>query len=249
MTDHPFYVGYVARSAQAVARFIRPRLALLLASMAALAVLAAAAGAPLGNGQFEYGTIRRFDGRIIESPYPLLAVRRTGDARSAWSYYLLAGPGKHGAGADVAGLDGRMVRLTGTAAHRDGDTLIEVAARPEILPADPQPLDSLVALGRVTLTGEIVDGKCHLGVMVPGEGPTHRGCAERCISGGAPALFVAHDSAGTAFRLLLVDSRFEPVGRRVLDVVASPLLISGEAFRRGERYYLAADPSTYQRLP
>lgn len=249
MTDCPFYVGYVARSAQAVARFIRPRLTLLAVSLAALSVLAAAAGAPLGNGRFEYGTVRSFEGRIIESPYPVLAVRRAEASRAAWSYYLLAGPGKHGAGAEVAGLDGKTVRLTGTAAHRDGETLIEVAARPDTLPGDSQPLDSLIALGSVTLSGEIVDGKCHLGVMVPGEGPTHRGCAVRCISGGAPALFVAHDTAGTSFRFLLVDPELEPVGRRVLGVVATPLRITGQAFRRGDLYYLAAEPSTYDRLP
>jgi hypothetical protein len=249
MTGQPFYVGYVARSAEGVARFIRPRLTLLAVSLAVLAVLAATAGAPLGNGRFEYGTVRSFEGRIIEAPYPTLAVHRGADAHAAWSYHLLAGPGKHGAGAEVAGLDGKTVRLTGTAAHRDGETLIEVAARPETLAPDPEPLDSLIALGGVTLTGEIVDGKCHLGVMVPGEGPTHRGCAVRCISGGAPALFVAHDSAGTAFRFLLVDSSLAPVGRRVLDVVAAPLRITGQAFRRGDLYYLAAEPSTYQRLP
>lgn len=249
MTDHPFYVGYVARSAQAVARFIRPRLTLVVVLLAALAVVAAAAGAPLGNGRFEYGTMQSFEGRIIEAPYPMLAVRRAMDSRPAWSYYFLAGPGKHGAGPEVSGLDGKTVRLAGTAAHRDGETLIEVAARPETLPNDPEPLDSLVALGAVTLSGEIVDGKCHLGVMVPGEGPTHRGCAVRCISGGAPALFVAHDTAGTSYRFLLVDDRLEPVGQRVLDVVATPLRITGQAFRRGDLYYLAAEPSTYERLP
>lgn len=246
--EHPFYVGYFPRSAEGVARFIRPRLTLLVIVLAVLAVVAAAAGAPLGNGEFEYGTVRSFEGRIVESPYPMLAVR--GEPRGdAWSYYLLAGPGKHGAGPEVTGLDGKTVRLMGTAAHRDGETLIEVAARPETIAGDAQPLDSLVDLGAITLTGEIVDGKCHLGVMVPGEGATHRGCAVRCISGGAPALFVAHDSSGTALRLLLVDGQFRPVGRRVLDLVATPLRITGQAFRRGNLYYLAAEPSSYERLP
>ena len=244
-----FYVGYVARSTRAVAQFIRPRLTLLLVLLATVAVMAAAAGGPLGTGTFEYGTIRTFEGRVVEAPYPMLAVRRPGIADPAWSYYLLVGRGKHGAGPDVAGLDGRTVRLAGTLAHRDGSALIEVAARPETLPGSNAPLDTLVSLGSMSLTGEIVDGKCHLGVMVPGEGPTHRACAVRCISGGAPALFVAHDAAGESFRLLLMDTQQRPVGRRVLDDVAVPIRITGEAYRRGDLLYLAADPSSYERLP
>lgn len=244
-----FYVGYVARSARAIAQFIRPRLTLLLVVLAIVAVMAAAAGGPLGPATFEYGTIRTLEGRIVEAPYPLLAVRRPGVANPAWSYYLLVGRGKHGAGADVAGLDGRTVRLEGTLAHRDGSTLIEVAARPGTVRGSDTPVDTLVPLGSMTLIGEIVDGKCHLGVMVPGEGPTHRACAVRCISGGAPALFVAHDAAGESFRLLLMDNQQRPVGRRVLDKVAVPMRITGEAFRRGDLLYLAADPSTYERLP
>ena len=39
-------------------------------------------------------------------------------------------------------------------------------------------------LGAVTLTGEIVDSKCFLGVMNPGNLKPHKACAIRCISGG-----------------------------------------------------------------
>jgi hypothetical protein len=34
--------------------------------------------------------------------------------------------------------------------------------------------------GPVELTGEIVDSKCFLGVMVPGSGKTHKECASLC---------------------------------------------------------------------
>ena len=61
-------------------------------------------------------------------------------------------------------------------------------------------------LGTVTLTGEIVDTKCHFGVMKAGEGKVHRECAVRCISGGAPPGFLARDRSGEA--RLLHRSRF-----------------------------------------
>jgi len=244
-----FYIGYVGRSRRTVARFVRPRLVLMLPLLAGIAVAAAAAGGPLGAGTFEYGVTRTFEGRIVEAPFPALAVRGAGNADPGWSYSLLVGRGKHGPGPDVAGLDGQTVRLIGTLIHRDASTMIEIAARPQRMAEGAEAPDSAVDLGPITLTGEVVDGKCHLGVMVPGEGPTHRACAVRCISGGLPAIFVAHDAGGQSFRFLLVDSKGQPVGRRVFDVVAQPLRISGRAFRRGNLLYLAADTSTYERLP
>jgi len=48
---------------------------------------------------------------------------------------------------------------------------------------DDSPLPS-TSLGTQTLVGEIVDSKCFLGVMNPGQLTTHRACAIRCISGG-----------------------------------------------------------------
>ena len=46
-------------------------------------------------------------------------------------------------------------------------------------------------LDQRTLRGEIVDGKCWMGVMNPGEGQVHRDCADRCLRGGLPPMFVA----------------------------------------------------------
>jgi hypothetical protein len=103
-------------------------------------------------------------------------------------------------------------------------------------------------LGELTLTGEIVDGKCHLGVMNPGEGPTHRGCAVQCIRGGAPPLLVATDTAGRSWRFLLTDRIGGAVGMRILDLVALPVRVTGQASRRGDLLYLAVEPSTIERL-
>ena len=48
---------------------------------------------------------------------------------------------------------------------------------------------------RVMLRGEIVDSKCYLGVMNPGEGTVHRDCAARCLSGGLPPMLVVRSPA------------------------------------------------------
>jgi hypothetical protein len=105
-----------------------------------------------------------------------------------------------------------------------------------------------VVLGPHTLAGEIVDSKCYLGVMNPGQAKPHRECAVRCISGGVPPLFVATDSTGRALQLWLVSASGEPVNRQVLDLVAEPIEIAGEVRRANDRLYLRADPARYRRL-
>jgi hypothetical protein len=248
MSEPEFFVGYHPRVAPGLARFLRGRTLAILVLVALVAVALALLARPLGPGVFEYGTKREFDGRVIEAPYPMLAVARPGVAVPAWSYYLLVGRGKHGAGPDVRGLDGQGVRVAGSLIHREGSTMIEVAERPRPVPGSQAPLDPFEELGELTLTGEIVDGKCHLGVMNPGEGPTHRGCAVQCIRGGAPPLLVAKDSTGKSWRFLLTDPSGGPLGLRVLEVVAVPVRVTGRASRRGNLLYLAVEPSTIERL-
>jgi hypothetical protein len=107
------------------------------------------------------------------------------------------------------------------------------------VPAQPSRTD----LGRFTLTGEIVDAKCWLGVMNPGEGKTHLDCAVRCVSGGLPPMLVVRDSAGTERHLLLTDASGAPVGRSILPLVGRPVSVTGTVVREGELLFLRTDAS------
>ena len=89
----------------------------------------------------------------------------------------------------------------------------------------------------MVVEGEIVDSKCHLGVMKPGEGPTHRDCAVRCLLGRIPPMFVAHNRADLG-RVSLVSDAARPfvdadvfAGRRVS--------VRGEILQRGVQKFLA----------
>jgi hypothetical protein len=151
----------------------------------------------------------------------------------------------------VRGRDGQLVTLEGSLVYRDGATMIEVvpgsiaAAPGGALPATDAPA---VDLGGVTLRGEIVDTKCHLGVMNPGDGKTHRGCAARCISGGIPPALRVRDEAGDGRLYLLVGPHGEAVNHQVLPFVAEPVEIAGRAERRGDLLLLYADPAAIRRL-
>src|SRR5437870_13626118 len=94
---------------------------------------------------------------------------------------------------------------------------------------------STIALGPVTLRGEIVDSKCYLGVMNPGSGKVHRDCAVRCISGGIPPVFATNDFNGSPAILLLTDLHQKPLPKETfLKLVAQPVRIHGSVVKTGE---------------
>ncbi len=88
-------------------------------------------------------------------------------------------------------------------------------------------------LGPVQLTGEIADSKCYFGVMNPGNGKVHRGCAVRCISGGIPPAFLVRDAGGRTMTMLLADLKPE-----LLEHVAEPITLRGRLTRSEGRLIL-----------
>ena len=216
-----FYCGYWPAAPEGYARFVRRGVALMAAVVLGLGVLLTVTQEKAGPGIFEYGVTREMVGQIRELPYPVLFVPRPGitDRAVAYTRYLLVMPGKHGAQAAVAGRDGEWVSANGSVIASEGLTMFELAVgglhRQEI-PGEPRglPTPPVVALGRFTLTGEVVDSKCYLGVMKPATRTVHRGCAARCLSDGAPPLLLLRDSAGPAAHLLLVGAAGEPVNRK-----------------------------------
>jgi hypothetical protein len=247
-----FYAGYRAAVPAALARFVRARVALLLVGAALLALGLAGAQQPFSTAVFEFGRTREFEGRIALAPHPMLLIERPGrtPAQAASSRYLLVGAGKRGADAALQGLDGRRVRLAGTLLYQADATLIELAPGSiQVLEAPALPLEGPGEdLGEQVLIGEIVDSKCYLGAMKPGQHKPHRDCAVRCISGGLPPLFVVRDAQGETRRFLLTAASGRSVNREVVDLVAEPLRIRGRVHRLGSLLVLRADPATYERL-
>jgi hypothetical protein len=240
--NEDFYVGYVPKAPALLAkRVARIATGLVLAGMAAGALLIFDQP-PFAASKFEYGEYREYSGVIEEWPYPIL---RTSDAG-----FLLVAPGKHGLAGSVRGFQGKSIRLKGSLIERGSDRMLEVVPGSMTetslvrVPSTTGPID----LGSVTLRGEIVDSKCYLGVMNPGNGKVHRDCAARCISGGAPPAFIARDASGESRTLLLVGRDGRALNREVLSFVAEPLEIAGELVRLGSTLVLKADPARFRRL-
>jgi len=253
-----FYVGYLPQAPDGIASRVRSPVVLLMFFVAALAAVLVVSQRPFARSVFEFGVIRSLTGVIVEQPYPALLMQRpgaTGTNAAQLSAYPLTIFGKFGAGAEVAGLDGRAVQLDGSLIYRDGRTMVQIEAGTvePLPPAQGAALEGAarpadVELGTVTLVGEIVDSKCFYGVMKPGNLKPHRSCAARCISGGVPPVLLVRDREGQATYLLLVSSEGRAVNAEVLEFVAEPVEIRGRVVRRGDQLILHADPSGYRRL-
>jgi hypothetical protein len=155
----------------------------LILAGAILGGILASGQRPFAQSRFEFGVVRPHEGVLEIAPIPIL-----------WTpngALLLVASGKHGA-VFPRDADGYHVSLEGSLIQRGRWRMLEVregslevgrqAARTRWLDA-----------GEVAITGEVVDTKCFLGVMNPGEGKVHRACAARCIRGGVPAAIATTD--------------------------------------------------------
>jgi hypothetical protein len=147
-------------------------------------------------------------------------------------------------------MEGRAVSMSVTRIHRGRDEMFEVASTPVVDSLAPAlPAAVVEALGAVTLRGEVVDGKCDLGVMNPGDGILHRGCAVRCLSGGVPPMLLLRDPEGREARVALAGRDAPLPGGLVRQWAGSIVEVRGTLIRRDGAPILLLDDSTAVRIP
>lgn len=224
-----FYVGYLPKAPSGVAGVVRR----VVVGLWVLSVLVAVVGAAMQRspGTAVWGdAVVTKAGMLVVKPYPMLLVGADdGSVRTV----LLVNPGKCGLvpsgdfcgpreGAEEAlrtlsKLDHQMVQVRGTVLERDGREMVELAdglssvkeAVGEQWRGFPRGGTGPVWKGHFNVRGTIVDSKCYMGAMKPGEGKVHRDCAVRCVLGGVPPVLVTRDANGAAAYYLLTDSRGE----------------------------------------
>ena len=248
-----FYQGYSPTIPPRIRRFLWILIPLIAAIVVVLSVVL-----PTIHNQYSTGSYtssREYEGLLLDKPVPHLMIPRQGNTSSdnAFSRYVLAGTRKTSVDPKILEFAGNWVKIKGIPVFRDGMTLLAVSAtaKPEII--DPPQNQSLTppqakTLGNFTLAGEIVDTKCYLGVMKPGQLKVHRDCAIRCISGGVPPSLRVVDASGNIEYFLLVDSDSQAVNSSILDIVADPVSVTGEVVQYGDLFVLKADPDSYNLL-
>lgn len=234
-----FYVGYQPKAPARLARMLAIVVAALGAGGLVVAAVLVTAQAPFASSRFEYLQYKPYRGTLYEWPYPTLLTPA--------GHFLLVGSGKHGLLEAAKGLEGRSVSFDASLIEHGSNRMLELVDG-TLKAGDPSGGSRTVSsVGHLTLSGEIVDTKCYLGVMNPGKGKVHRDCAARCISGGIPPGFLVRDAEGGTRVLLLVGPDGRRLGREILSYAAEPITIKGELFRIGQQLVFRADPDVFKR--
>jgi hypothetical protein len=234
-----FFVGYLPTPPSLRRMLLGIVVALLLVAAAVAATIAFAQRDP-GAGVWKDSQLDTLQGTLLTEPYPLLY---TTDSKIV----LLVGVGKHGVAERLAKFTGHTVKLQGHLLQRNGWTMLEIedasdsvqslgAARADI------PLMTDISAAQ-TFRGEIIDPKCYLGAMKPGDGKAHKACATLCIRGGIPPAFVVTEGSSPVYYLLVTDSI-----QSILPYVGDPVQLHGTTAVLGDLHLLRVNPDSIRRL-
>jgi hypothetical protein len=227
-----FYVGYLPLP-WGHSRFLRVAVPAVLWAMLLVSIGVAWTQRDPGPAVWDDGVEREWTGVLRATPYPMIEVTAGDDAGSI---ALLVEQGKRGAQARSAAFDGRRVRVRGWRLERDGRRIIELtpgAGAIEALGDDRVAAPVPSRLGEAVVEGEIMDAKCFLGAMKPGDGVAHRACAILCLTGGIPPMLVSRGAGGTRY-LLMTDEAGGPMPAEWIGLAGLPVRATGALERVGD---------------
>jgi hypothetical protein len=238
----PFYVGYLDTPPR-IARAVRLSVVLIIIWLGMMSTLLVLAQRSPGEAVWDISNEQSWTGLLIKEPYPMLV---TPDET-----LLVVGMGKFSVHERLADSFGNELTLHGYELQRQGRKMIELSTNgvsdvsktvqlpdPELVIIDKDPQEFI---------GEIIDGKCYLGAMKPGDGFGHRACAVLCLRGGLPPMF-AIDSAepNTSFPLILIDGQAE-LPEHLYKFVAERVRLNAQQAMLGTLPVLLIEPDSITR--
>ncbi len=248
MSDKPFFIGFFPVPS-ALRGFLIGAAVLLIAGMAAAGFALGTAQDDPGDGalRFDYGR-QTVKGVVELVPYPLIHVTE-GNARiQAGETFMMSAGGKSGVGDRAAPFEGQVVQVSGVMLERGDLWMLQLRGgraglqKTEGQGQAPAPED----LGRWRLAGEICDGKCLAGAMRPGRGLAHKACANLCLLGDVPPVFVSTQPVEGSEFLLITGPDGGKLPQRAYDFVAQFVSVEGQIRRHGDLLVFAMDPATLE---
>ncbi len=250
--DEEFFVAFFPMPPRLRA-FLLALSAVLIAAFIALAYVAGASQDDPGDGnfRFDYGQ-QDLTGVLQFTPGPVLRVVTGTDHVATGHTLMLSGGGKNGIMGAARALDGKLVSLSGVILERGDIDMLQVRGGSNGVTAVDEPIavapSAPEPLGRWRLAGEICDGKCLAGAMRPGRGLAHKACANLCVIGGVPPVFVSTQPVEGSEYLMMVGPDGGALPQAVLDHMAAFVRIEGEVTRVGDLLVLTVDPDSIEVL-
>jgi hypothetical protein len=246
MSDNPFFVGYLPVPGR-LRRFLIAAAVLFIGGLGAAGFLMGTAQDDPGPGAFRFDYGRQTVTGVIEmTPYPILHVTVGNDRIRPGDSFLMTASGKSGVDNRAMPLDGQLAQVSGIVLERGdlymlqlrggGNGLQPAEGEPPVITPAPQ--------GRWELTGEICDGKCLAGAMRPGRGLAHKACANLCLLGDVPPVFVSTKPVLGSEFLLITGPDGTRLPRAAYDYVAQFITAQGNLTKRGDLLVWEIEPDT-----
>lgn len=250
MSEKPFFIGYLP-APEGLRAFLVVIAAAVIGSLAG-------AGYVLGFGQDDPGqaAIRGDYGRqnlmgVVELvPYPLLHVTEGSDTIPEGRTLMMTAGNKSGVGDRAEPLDGQLAAVSGVVLERGDLQMLQLrGGRRGIGPGGgPMDVPQSVDMGRWRLAGEICDGKCLSGAMRPGRGLAHKACANMCLLGDVPPVFVSSQPVEGADFMLVTGPDGTKLPKSAYDYIAQYVSVEGTIRKHGDLLVFAIDPATLKVL-
>jgi hypothetical protein len=217
------YVGYLPlppRHRRFLTIFLPTTIFVMLLAAAGIAMLERDPGPAV----WETAAEQAWTGTVHLLPYPMLETEQDGP-------YLIVGIGKFGVADRLKPHDGLECTIRGYQLRRNGRHMIELSMAQDAITETGRTAESTNTPTQhaipISITTEIVDGKCFLGTMKPGNRKNHKACAILCVTGGLPPI-VASNLPGTngLYPLLRVDGS-TTLPQAILNLIGEPVHIEG----------------------
>lgn len=248
--DKPFFVGYFPIP-QGLRRWLMVISALFVLGLATVGLTMGIAQDDPGPGAFRFDYGRQTVTGVVElTPYPLLRVTEGNDRIKPGTTLMLAGQGKGNVDSRAIPLEGQLAEVSGVVLQRGDLNMLQLRGGRNGLSAveGEAPAQDVTPLGRWKLAGEICDGKCLAGAMRPGTGLAHKACANLCLLGGIPPVFVSSQPVDGEEFMLVVGPNGTALPKSVYDYIAQYVSFEGDVERRGDLLVLTLDPTTLEVL-
>lgn len=256
-----FYIGWQSKANDEHRQFVRLLVfALIVVCYFTVSFLVSNQGG-FSSGIYERDHETALEGVLQLNPFPAIKTFYGKDiyGNPVVKTILLVNFGKFGADPIIQSiasqhqndLSNLWVRVKGTLDYSHGVVLLELSAKEksiENVSSISKEQKNLIAapvneeLGSVTLHGQIVDPKCYLGVMKPGEGKPHSDCAIRCIAGGIQPMFIIRNENGEETDFILRGENGEPINEKILCDIGFPVEVTGKLSRVDDWLMLCVNP-------
>ncbi|MEL7125415.1 MAG: hypothetical protein AAGK30_04260 [Pseudomonadota bacterium] len=246
MSDKPFFVGYLPAPGP-LRGFLILVSVLLVAGLAGAGFLMGAAqddpGPAAVRGDYGRQTVT---GVVEMVPYPILHVTAGNDRIAVGDSFMMTAGGKSGVDSRAMPLNGQLAQVSGVMLERGDLYMLQLRGGQNGLQAAEGAVPDIPteAQGRWQLTGEICDGKCLAGAMRPGRGLAHKACANLCLLGDVPPIFVSTQPVMGEEFLLVTGPGGTRLPRAAYDYVAQYITAAGNITRRGDMLVWEIEPDT-----